>query len=232
MAKRFTDSRKWNDPWYRKLPSEYKCFWEYILTTCNHAGIWKVDFEMASFCIGKEIDPTCVAEYMSERIEAFSPDKWYIPKFISFQYGELQEGNRVHDSVISILKKEGVCKPLISPLQGDKDKVKVKDKVKDKDKDKKKYAEYVKLSTEEYKKLVDKHSEKWTVKAIDILNIYKGSSGKTYKSDYMAICGWVTERMAEINEKTPKGRVIRDDGIDPEMRKAYMQKVKEKENVI
>ncbi len=89
------------------------------------------------------------------------------------------------------------------------------------------YSEFVSMTEEEYKKLIAKHNEVWTKKAIEMLNIYKGSSGKKYKSDYMAILGWVTEKMAEQKEKTG-GREIRDDGIDPEMKKAYMKRLKEK----
>ena len=47
MAKRFYDSMKFDDPWYRKLTPKHKCFWEYLLCKCTHSGIWKPDFEMA-----------------------------------------------------------------------------------------------------------------------------------------------------------------------------------------
>ena len=33
-----------------------------------------------------------------------------------------------------------------------------------------------------------------------MLNLYKGSTGKTYKSDYMTILNWVTDK---VNEKYP-----------------------------
>lgn len=130
MAKRFTDSRKYNDPWFRKLTPIHKCFWDYIITTCDHAGVWKVDFEMAEFCIGTSLERDIPKEFKG-RIERISEEKWFIPKFIFFQYGTLQENNRVHQSVISILKKEGAYKGLRSTLKGCKN----KDKNKDKDKD-------------------------------------------------------------------------------------------------
>jgi len=53
--------------------------------------------------------------------------KWFIRPFIDFQYGDLNPENRVHFSILSILSKEGLCKPLASPCQGAKDKEKDKD---------------------------------------------------------------------------------------------------------
>jgi len=152
MAKRFTDSRKYSDPWFRKLTPLYKCFWEYLLNTCDHAGIWKIDFELSSFCIGEKIEESAAIAFFGKRIVVLSSEKWFIPKFIEFQYGDLQENNRVHQSVISILKKEGAYKGRNSTLLGckDKDKDKDKDKNKDKDKDNNKELEKSPYSIFEY----------------------------------------------------------------------------------
>ena len=128
MAKRFTDSRKYQDPWFRRLPPVYKCFWDYVLNTCNHAGIWKTDFEMASFCIGQEIHKEDALRRLEDRIEVISGEKWFIPKYVAFQYGRLNPDNRCHKSALDLLTQEGVNKGLISTLQGCKDKDKDKDK--------------------------------------------------------------------------------------------------------
>jgi hypothetical protein len=65
---------------------------------------------------------------MDGRIEVLG-DKWFMPKFVEFQYGnELNEDNRVHRSVIEMLKKEGAYKGLVRAIQGCKDKDKDKDK--------------------------------------------------------------------------------------------------------
>ena len=131
MANRFTDSRKWDDPWFRKLPCKHKIFWMFILDKCNHAGIWKVDFESAEFHIGEKITSEEILPIMNGRITVLK-DKWFISKFIEFQYGvsidELNEDNRVHKSVLDILKKEGACKGLKRGVEGCKDKNKDKDK--------------------------------------------------------------------------------------------------------
>lgn len=62
------------------------------------------------------------------------------------------------------------------------------------------FAEYVTLTQPEYDKLIAEIGEPATLKAIDILNNYKGSSGKKYASDYLTIKGWVLDR---IKEKHP-----------------------------
>ena len=133
MPKRYTDTDKYKKPFIRGLQGAYKLFWDYLYHDCNHAGIWKKDFEMASFCIGLEITESDAKLFLNGRIIETSTEKWFIPKFVEFQYGELVETNRPHISVINTLRKEGVYKEYTSPLQGDKDKDKDKDKVKDKD---------------------------------------------------------------------------------------------------
>lgn len=56
---------------------------------------------------------------------------------------------------------------------------------------KKRYAEFVLMTEDEYKKLQDAHGEegaKWMVTKLDN---YKAARGMTYKSDYRAILNWV-----------------------------------------
>lgn len=135
MAKRFTDTDKWKKPFIRGLPTPYKLLWFYILDDCNHAGIWEVDLEVAGIRCGETFTETQAIEFFAGRVEKISNSKWFIPDFIFFQYGELNEKNRLHLSVIQILNKYQI-KPLRSPLEGVKDKDKDKDKVKDKEQDK------------------------------------------------------------------------------------------------
>lgn len=70
------------------------------------------------------------------------------------------------------------------------------------------FAEFVKMTQAEYDKLTSSHGEPKTKRMIEVLNNYKGSSGKKYKSDYLAILNWVVERVEEEFKKgsgrTPK----------------------------
>ena len=146
MAKRFTDTNKYKKPFIRSLEAPYKLLWDYLYHDCDHAGIWIVDFDIAQIYIGKDapVNETdaleCFNSVEVKIIEFDNGNKWFIPSFIEFQYGELNELNRAHKSVLSLLKKYGLLekenKALISPFQGAKDKAKDKDKDKDKEKEK------------------------------------------------------------------------------------------------
>ncbi len=68
---------------------------------------------------------------------------------------------------------------------------------------KKDYGEggFVSLTNDEYQKLIDKHGEEATKQMIEMLDNYKGSTGKKYKSDYHAILSWVVKRYQEDQGK-------------------------------
>jgi hypothetical protein len=139
MAKRFTDSAKWDDPWFAELPSKYKLFYLYLLDECDHAGVWKVNFRKANFMVGETMEPSEVRRFMSDRVRVIDEAYWHVTKFIKFQYGMLRN-DRMSLSALAILEKHGLMdvideskeapsKPLPSPFVG------VKDKDKDKDMD-------------------------------------------------------------------------------------------------
>jgi|9_EtaG_2_1085328.scaffolds.fasta_scaffold00063_7 hypothetical protein len=141
MAKRMTDTDKWKKRFVRDLSPQHKLLWFYILDDCNHAGIWEVDLEVASIRIGEDLEYDIPAEDMLpksflEKIQIFdNGDKWFIPDFIDFQYGELNPNSNVHKSVIQLLERynlEGYVKGLqtLPDTVQDKDKVIVKDKAK------------------------------------------------------------------------------------------------------
>lgn len=135
MAKRFSDSLKWDDPFFSDLSNHYKLLWIYILDKCDHAGIFKVNKKMADFCLNATIDWDDAEGVFKGRVQTLNQEKWFIPKFIEYQYGTLTEKNRVHNSIIQILKKEGVYKVCVRPLLGAKDMDMDKDMDKDKEKE-------------------------------------------------------------------------------------------------
>lgn len=140
MAKRMTDTDKWKKRFLRELKPQHKLLWFYILDDCNHAGIWDVDIEVASIRIGENLIYDMLPQEFLNKIEIFdNGDKWFIPDFIDFQYGELNPNSNVHKSVIALLEKynlQGYLKGSQTLPEGvqdkdkDKDIVKVKSKVK------------------------------------------------------------------------------------------------------
>lgn len=140
MAKRFTDTTKWRKPFMRNMSAPYKLLWLYICDDCDHAGIWQVDWEVAQIYIGEALDYEKAVEIFAGRVIPFDENtKWFIPSFLEFQYpGELNEKNKVHNSVISTLNKygliQGAYKGHTRGIQAPKDKEQDKEKEKDKDK--------------------------------------------------------------------------------------------------
>lgn len=135
MSKRFTDTMKWRDAWFRKLSPETKLFWIYILDNCDIAGFWNVDTELAEFCMGAKIELLTFLEAINqgkERIDTKQTDRWQVMDFVKFQYGELSEDSPVHKGVLKVLK-ERVSKGYPKGIHTLKDKDKNKNKDKDKD---------------------------------------------------------------------------------------------------
>lgn len=59
------------------------------------------------------------------------------------------------------------------------------------------FAEYVSMTNDEYEKLVATHGKVFADQCIEVLDNYKGASGKKYKSDYRAILNWVVDRVKQ-----------------------------------
>lgn len=64
-------------------------------------------------------------------------------------------------------------------------------------------ADFVAMTNAEKEALIAKYGEADTLRMIEILDNYKGQSGKKYKSDYRAILNWVVDRLAEEKRKKP-----------------------------
>lgn len=103
MAKRLTDTGKWDDDWFLSLPNEYRLFWVYLCDKCDHAGVWRVNLKLASMLIEAPLTEKDARIHFNDRI-LFMDGYWFLKKFIPFQYGKL--GNAaVHVSAKKILEK-------------------------------------------------------------------------------------------------------------------------------
>tara|TARA_Y100001963_G_scaffold77512_1_gene107413 strand:+ start:401 stop:925 length:525 start_codon:yes stop_codon:yes gene_type:complete len=107
--KRFTETGKWSDVWFMDLNSTEKLFWLYILDNCNNCGVWEVNFKLAEFMIGHELHKDQLLDKFKNRIQILDEGKkWLIPKFISFQYGQLNPKCKPHLAVIKLLEKHNL----------------------------------------------------------------------------------------------------------------------------
>jgi hypothetical protein len=137
--KRFTETTKWEDPWFRKLPPHLKLLWQWLLDRCDHAGVIDPDIELASFQVGYPFPDGVLSEIQGRIIELTS-GKFYIPKFIEYQYGKLSRECKAHNPVFASIEKHGIERVSIGYPKGintlqDKDKDTDKDKDEDKDED-------------------------------------------------------------------------------------------------
>lgn len=106
MAKRMTDTGKWVDGWFCDLPPLDKLFWQFLCDNCDHAGVWKVNLKMVRFMISEDYTPD-LAKF-EDRIKDLGNGRWFVPKFIEFQYGRLHDNNHAHVSVIKALRALGL----------------------------------------------------------------------------------------------------------------------------
>lgn len=68
------------------------------------------------------------------------------------------------------------------------------------------------MTNVQHEKLLAAHGSADTARLIEILDNYKGSTGKTYKDDYRAILSWCVDRLKEERRKGPSrgGNVFLD----------------------
>lgn len=123
MAKRFYDSGKFDDPFYRKLSPEMKGAYEYIQCKCNYAGVLDIDIEDINFKVGcKNITYESLKEAFQDKFVILdeSPNrlKIFMPKFIFWQYkNELIPTNGVHRNVVEQLMQESInIEQFLAPL--------------------------------------------------------------------------------------------------------------------
>ena len=136
MAKRFTDSEKWNDPWFSDLSASDKLLFLYLLDSCDHAGLWKINMKLASFQLGFQYSLETVIEQLGNRITVVNDDYLFIPKFINFQYPNgLNPNWNSTKSVISKLHKYNLLATVDEQLNNSMPTPQDEDKDKDKDKE-------------------------------------------------------------------------------------------------
>ena len=113
MAKRFTDTSLYDKAWFQELPNQYKLFWEYITKKCDNAGFWDINFGMFSYIFnGLKLEEEDILKMFNGKIVKVD-DKFFIPKFIEFQNGEiLRENNNAHKQIIKLLEKNGLLDDL------------------------------------------------------------------------------------------------------------------------
>lgn len=92
MSKRFTDTMKWDDPWFMEMDAKHKLLWLYIVDKCDNAGVWKINTAIASVYIGDPVskDDLLFFNNGKDRIKLFDNDtKLLVKAFVKFQIVDL-----------------------------------------------------------------------------------------------------------------------------------------------
>lgn len=104
MAKRLTDTGKWDKAWFMALPPRIKCLWQYINDKCDQAGVWEMNFSLASIYINEKVTEEDL-HHFGDRVEKFRPGKLWIVDHVDFQCGTLRQTCPAHKPVYKLLTK-------------------------------------------------------------------------------------------------------------------------------
>lgn len=140
MPKRMIDTNLFKKKIMRDNKKEIKLFWIYLFVDCSFAGIWEVDFEVASIYIGSKISKEDLPIDILNKVIFFNEGtKAFIPEFIYFQYIKLNESNPMHRNIIKELDKYNLydheTKDLKLPEQANAGRLRPADGAKETDKE-------------------------------------------------------------------------------------------------
>lgn len=121
--KRYTDTEKWNDPWYQKLSGPAKQLWDYVCGKCDPAGIIRLDLEIASLEIRQKIEIEHVLELGEDRFQTLGNGHFFITGFIYFQYGELSPKCKAHNTVQKLIKLHNLFRASLKRYRFPPDKI-------------------------------------------------------------------------------------------------------------
>jgi len=107
MPKRFTETLKWDDPWFRALSPDAKLLWFWLVDKCDQAGIITPDFALCEFQTGIKRAYERIKEIES-RVAQIDEGKYIVAKFIEFQHGKLSRDCKAHNPAWQSLEKHGL----------------------------------------------------------------------------------------------------------------------------
>lgn len=136
LAKRFTDTTKWDRENFRKLSPKAKLAFWYVTERCDHRGVWHPDFDLMSFQVGLKITRELFEIELGNYFSKLPNGAYFFPSFVTFQYGDkLNVESNVHRPILELLEKYGLTLTTPTPNQPlGNSSPRVQDKDKDKDK--------------------------------------------------------------------------------------------------
>lgn len=111
--KRFTDTLKWQNPWFRSLSTKHKILFIYILDACDNAGVLHLDFELINFVLKENFTLQEFKEVFSSKVIFLSEDKIIIRGFIRYQQGSNKNGGTMAKHIEKLIETHGIEKVII-----------------------------------------------------------------------------------------------------------------------
>jgi hypothetical protein len=116
--RRFTETTKWREMWFRKLSCAQKMLWLYLQDCCDHAGIFEFCPELFTAEIGSKVTQQDLAA-LSEHVKQIGEYRYIIVSFIPFQYKKLSRDCRAHGVVYTALERCGLTEDSARELSVD-----------------------------------------------------------------------------------------------------------------
>jgi hypothetical protein len=107
MSKRFTDTDKWKDPWFRSLSPHEKLLFNYLCDNCDLAGFYEVDFDMIAFTT--KLTEKETKDAFRGLIKGYTGnDGWiWINNFLKHQKNlPLNPANNAHKCIINLIQNQ------------------------------------------------------------------------------------------------------------------------------
>lgn len=107
MSKRFIDTNLFNDEWFCSLSKDAKLFFIYFITSCNHAGMLKLNKKLCEFQTKLKSIDTLTKE-LGNSLVTLNGSLW-MPRYIKYQYpGFPKSAVRQQEGALKILLGNGL----------------------------------------------------------------------------------------------------------------------------
>ena len=202
--KRFTETTKWLDGWFSELEAADMLAWLFLLDHCDAAGVIDKPGRMARAAIPLPLDWEEFREKAGDRIQVLPCGKWWLPKFVDYQYkGGVSATSKQHGPIRDSIRKHslpieypsnthsiGIRYPTNTSQEKEKEKEKETDKEKDKETDKEKDKETKPRKSRGTLEEITEHCREKGLTDDDAAWVFEKWEGNGWKNNGKAINCW------------------------------------------
>jgi len=194
------------------------------LSKCDCVGVWIPNKPQVEYLIGA-FDFESFPDRCNGNIVILPDGKWWLVDFCDYQYGELTETCKPHKKYIALLRKYGLYDVVLKGYTKGMDTLQEKEEEEEQEKEKEKEEdntygklENVKLSEDEYSKLIAEYGIDTANDYIDRLSIWMPNAPRKVKSCYATLLNWLRRDKVPIKPRAltcPDCGATLSDGICP-----------------